>query len=101
MLRASRAGPRSLSSSSATDQEDTALPRSLVVVRGDETLLQKLGDYAISPIGTIWSVSLSRVLRLDGTISFASAEWGTRKKIEARAADPAQGYDGADRHRTR
>jgi hyaluronan synthase len=70
--------------------------RTLTVRRSDETLLQQLAVYALSPLVVLWALFVYRPLRLFGMVSCLRTGWGTRQKVETptrsstRAAQPVQ-----------
>jgi hyaluronan synthase len=62
-----------------------AMIRSLTVGRSDETAAQKLLTYALSPLGMLWMIVVSRLLRLYGMATVTHTSWGTRATVESPA----------------
>jgi hyaluronan synthase len=56
--------------------------RTLMIRRDDETRLQQLGVYALSPLVILWGWLIFRPLRVWGMLTCLKLGWGTRQDVE-------------------
>lgn len=54
--------------------------RTLIIERSDESKLQMLGNWLISPLIIIWGWFIFRPIRIYGALTFYNQSWGTRTK---------------------
>lgn len=69
----------------------TAVLRYVLVIRSDQTALQRWLTLATAPIAALWGLTVLRVLRWYAIATFARTGWGTRDEIEVRDAPVVSG----------
>lgn len=63
--------------------------RYLSFSRSDESLLSQIGTWCLSPLASLWSFTVLRIVRWYAMATFLRTGWGTRGSVEVGLAAPA------------